>query len=121
MTLSLTWEAFPDEGVVNYNSKARSAIATMISNGEDIEDALNFYDTTVAALVEASDGCKVSADDLTLGFLYGKLVAGDNINMSIIDPGLDESVEISADLSGYSPITHNHNDDFIALAIVLGG
>lgn len=68
---------------------ARDGEATLI-------DKINAIDTAVTAAV-AGSGCWVSSNDSTTGYLNGKLVAGEGIDLTENNNGGDESLTISGE------------------------
>jgi hypothetical protein len=51
---------------------------------------------------------KVSANDTTQGFLEDKIVAGSNINVTVLNEGANEDIQVAA--SGLSQTGHTHNE-----------
>ncbi len=78
--------------LIGWNAAATALINTTTTITE-IEGAV----TAVAVLVAAS-GVKTSADDTTIGFLDGKLIAGSNITFTVNNPAGDETLTIDADV-----------------------
>jgi len=109
MTLGLTWPAFPDEGSTNYNSAARASLLALVSNGDAIETVVDAHTVSIAAL-SAGSGIKVSADDTTLGFLDGKLLAGTGISLTVGSPAGDETLTIASTYAaeGLSRVNKTH-------------
>ena len=70
-----------------------------ISAGFDLfpdEDTLNAYFAAIAALA-AGSGAVISADDTTVGYLDGKLLAGDGIDFTVGTPAGNETLTISGE------------------------
>ena len=65
----------------------KTALLTNVNN--DFTELFAAY----AALV-AGSGVLVSSDDTDIGYLNGKLLAGDNITFTVGDTGLDETLTI---------------------------
>lgn len=53
---------------------------------------------------------KVSADDTTAGYLDGKLVAGANITLTVLNPGANETLQISSDPGADELVKVSAND-----------
>ena len=59
-------------------------------------DQINILQLGISALA-AESGAVVSADDKTVGFLDGKLLAGEAIDLTVGDPAGDETLTISCE------------------------
>ena len=66
----------------------------------------------VAALTGGS-GVKVSANDTTVGFLNGKLVAGSGLSFTENNGGSNETLTVDVDINGQSSATIALNDEII--------
>jgi len=77
-----------------------------ITSGDVVEIArrtLNGDFQLMSAGVRATDSdelVKISADDTTAGFLNGKLVSGDGIALTELNPAADEDLEVKVDIPG---------------------
>lgn len=69
--------------------------------GVNVGDAIIWSGTTWVITNVTPDGkVLVTEDDTTRAFLGAKIVAGDNIVITILNPGADETIEVSSTASG---------------------
>ena len=76
---------------LGFSETTENAVATGQKTLAEIDAAVDAVDGLVAA-----SGVKVSNDDLSVGFLDGKLIAGTNITFTVNNPGGNETLTIDA-------------------------
>lgn len=83
-------EGINDDPVpANFNNNGRGP------NGSYFIQKYNAFLDAASATVDADETVKTSATDTTAGFLQDKLVAGDNITITLTAPGENESLTIA--------------------------
>lgn len=90
-TNAIVFPAYDADQVLAWDLTTNSLIVNSVKTLTEIESAVD----AVTALT-AGSGVLVSANDTTVGFLNGKLVAGTNITFVENDDGADETLTINA-------------------------
>lgn len=85
----LTFDAYSAGKVLGWSPTEDGKVVSSVNTIDDMEGAI----TAVAAL-SAQSGVKVSANDTTVGFLNGKLIAGDDIKFTENNDGANETMTI---------------------------
>jgi hypothetical protein len=86
----ITLPNYSADKLLSWSSSTSDVLVTTSFTANDVQGAID----GVAAAAEGS-GVLVSANDAAIGFLNGKLVAGDNITFTENDDGSNESLTIS--------------------------
>lgn len=100
---SVTFPSYSADKLLSWSPSVDGTVVNSTVTLDDVEGAV----TAVAALA-AQSGVKISSNDTTVGFLNGKLVAGDNIGFTENNDGGNETLTIAvndAELAAIAGLT----------------
>lgn len=77
--------------------KQPTLVCTNIEQNDTVEEAIIKLDTAICDIANGGDDkyVRITTNDTTSGYLSTKLVAGDNITFTTLNPGLNEQIRVS--------------------------
>jgi hypothetical protein len=77
--------------------KQPTLVCTNIEQNDTVEEAIIKLDAAICDIANGGDDkyVRITTNDTTSGYLSTKLVAGDNITFTTLNPGLNEQIRVS--------------------------